>query len=188
MINNNNLCLFEGKMTKNANYSQFNGANGPVDKAFFSIMVPRALTSQQRQAVKGGDQSVKGNDFVKCSLIGAQVATLKQYFPEGTPIKVLARFTEYQKTDAATGAKTYDYCFEVENLSFVVSPSQNQQNNQGGAAANTGYQAPQQNYNNNNGGYQQQPQQPVQQQGQQQPQQNNPNFEMFPVSAENYPF
>lgn len=187
MINNNNLCMFEGRTTQNTKFSQFTGSQGPVDKAFFSISVPRALTSDQRTKIKAGDTTIKQNDFVQCSLIGGQVKTLQNYFPAGTPIKILARYTEYTKTDATTGVKTYGHCFEVENISFVISPSQNQGGNNNNAAANRGggnYQQPA------NNGYQQPAnngyQAPNAQQNQTQPAQPQNNFEMFP--EQEYPF
>lgn len=169
MFNTNNFCFFEGRMTQNQKFSQFQGQNGPVDKVFFSISVPRALSAQQRQ-----DQNAKKNDFVNCSLTGNQVKTLQQFFPAGTPIKVIGRYTEYETVDNATGQKKYGHVFEVENIGFVVTPAQNQGNN------NTG---------NNN--YQQQPQQNMQQNQNymNQPQQNNNpqgNFQMFGESE--FPF
>lgn len=142
MVNLNNLCIFEGRTTQNQKYSQINGQNGPIDKVFFSISVPRALTSQQRK-----DPNTKKVDFVNFSMIGAQVKTLQQYFPAGTPIKVFARYTEYETIDNATGQKKNGHVFEVENISFVTSPSQNQQNgnnNSGNYQNNNNYQQPQQ--------------------------------------------
>lgn len=177
MINQNNICIFEGRMTQNQKYSQINGQNGPIDKANFSISVPRVLTAQQRQ-----DPNVKKNDFVNFTMIGNQVKVLQQYFPAGTPIKVMARYTEYETIDNATGQKKYGHIFEVDNIGFVVSPSQNQGNgNNNGNAGNNNYQQPQQNYQQNNN--YQQPQQVPQQNYMNPPQQGNNqqqgNFQMF---------
>jgi single-stranded DNA-binding protein len=176
MFNTNNFCFFEGRITQNQKYSQFQGQNGPVDKVFFSISVPRALTSQQRQ-----DQNAKKNDFVNFEMIGPQVKTLQQYFPAGTPIKVVARYKEYESIDNATGQKKYGHVFEVEQIGFVVSPSQNQGNGNNGNNNNS--------YQQNN--YQQQPQQnqQVNQNFMKQPQPNNNqqgNFQMF--GENEYPF
>ena len=167
MFNTNNFCFFEGRMTQNQKFSQFQGQNGPVDKVFFGISVPRALSAQQRQ-----DQNAKKNDFVSCSLMGNQVKTLQQFFPAGTPIKVIGRYTEYETVDNATGQKKYGHVFEVENIGFVVTPAQNQGNNNAS------------NNNTGNNNYQQQPQQNMQQNQNymNQPQQNNNsqgNFQMF---------
>ena len=168
MTNLNNLCIFEGRITQNQKYSQVNGQNGPIDKVFFSVSVPRALTAQQRQ-----DPNAKKNDFVNFSLMGAQVKTLQQYFPAGTPIKVYARYTEYESIDA-TGQKKFGHVFEVESIGFVVSPAQNQQNGQtNGGNNNYQHNAPQQSNNN----YSNQNQQPVNNQG---------NFQMFGESE--FPF
>lgn len=189
MINLNNLCIFEGRTTQNQKYSQINGQSGPIDKVNFSISVPRTLSSQQKQ-----DPNVKKNDFVNFSMIGAQVKVLQQYFPAGTPIKVFARYTEYETVDSATGQKKYGHIFEVENIGFVTSPSQNQ----GGNNIQQNNYQPQQNQQMNN--YQQAPQQmnnyqqPMNQQAPQgnfmnPPQQNqqmNSNFQMFGESE--YPF
>lgn len=179
MVNLNNICIFEGRTTQNQKYSQFQGQNGPVDKVFFSVSVPRALTSQQRQ-----DPNAKKNDFVNFSMMGAQVKVLQQYFPAGTPIKVFARYTEYETIDNATGQKKYGHVFEVESISFVTSPSQNQQGNNGNNNSGNNYRQ------NNN--YQQQNAQPNQnftnqpQQGNNQQNNNQGNFQMF--GENEYPF
>ncbi len=184
MFNTNNFCFFEGRTTQTQKYSQFQGQNGPVDKVYFSISVPRALTSQQRQ-----DPNTKKNDFVNCSLTGPQVKTLQQFFPAGTPIKVIGRYQEYETIDNATGQKKYGHVFEVESIGFVVTPSQNQQGNGGNATSGNGYQQQNSNYQNNN---YQQPQQGGQQPNQNfmnQPQSNNNqqgNFQMF--GENEYPF
>lgn len=186
MLNINNMCIFEGRTTNNQKFSQFNGQNGPVDKANFSISVPRILTAQQKQ-----DPNAKKVDFINCSLIGAQVKTLQQHFPAGTPIKVVAKYTEYESVDQQTGQKKYGNIFEVESIGFVSTPAQNPgQGNNGGNnnyQQNNGYQAPQ-----NNGYQQNYQQQPMQSQPQQNfmnaPQQNNQqgNFQMF--GEDSYPF
>ena len=175
MLNLNNLCIFEGRTTQNQKYSQINGQNGPIDKVYFSVSVPRVLTSQQKQ-----DQNAKKNDFVNFSMVGAQVKVLQQYFPAGTPIKVVARYTEYETIDNATGQKKYGHVFEVESISFVTTPSQNQNNNGG-----NNYQQ------NNNYQQQQQPTAPAgnfMNQPQAQNTQNNQqgNFQMFGESE--FPF
>lgn len=187
MFNTNNFCFFEGRMTQNQNYTQINGQNGPIDKVNFSISVPRALTSQQRQ-----DQNTKKVDFVHFSMIGAKVKTLQQHFPAGTPIKIVARYTEYETVDQQSGQKKYGHIFEAEDIGFVVTPVQNQgQPNNGGNnyqnAQNNGYQ----NYQQNNNNYQQQDNQPnnnfmnqPQNNGQAQ-NNNNGNFQMF---GDEYPF
>lgn len=176
MLNLNNLCIFEGRTTQNQKYSQINGQNGPIDKVYFSVSVPRVLTSQQKQG-----QNAKKNDFVNFSMVGAQVKVLQQYFPAGTPIKIVARYTEYETIDNATGQKKYGHVFEVESISFVTTPSQNQNNNGG----NNNYQQ------NNNNYQQQQPTAPsgnFMNQPQAQNTQNNQqgNFQMFGESE--FPF
>jgi single-stranded DNA-binding protein len=191
MINPANLCIFEGRVSRDPQYSTVQMGQESVEKALFSIAVDRALSSAQRQKVKNGDQTIKTADFIPCSLLGAQVATLRQYFPKGKAIRVMGHYTEYQTTDQQSGQTKYGHMFEIDNISFVVADSKNLQG--GGQAPQQGYQqppmnngyqqAPQQNYQQ---GYQQapqnyQPQQNYQAPPQQQPQGNN--FAMFDESA-----
>lgn len=169
MFNTNNICIFEGRMTNNTKITQVNGANGPVDKATFSISCPKALTAQQRQAAKN-DPNIKQVDFINFQMIGASVKTLQQHFPAGTPVKVVAHYSTWESVNQQTGQKTYGHNFEASYIGFVSTPAQG---NNGGQQ----YQpAPQNNY--------QQPQNyqqaPVQQQAPQ------GNFEMFP--QDEYPF
>ena len=156
MINPANLSIFEGRIVRDPQFSSFQGANGPVEKAIFTIAVDRTLSAAQRQKVKAGDQSVKTADFIPCSLMGGQVDVLRKYFPTGKAIKVIGHYSEYKTTDQSSGQVKYGHIFELDNIGFVVQDSKNIQNNAG----------PQQNQQQ---GYQQQPQQ---QNFQQQPQQN----------------
>jgi single-stranded DNA-binding protein len=180
MFNTSNICIFEGRITNNTKITQVNGPNGPMDKATFSISVPKALSAQQRQ-----DPNAKKNDFVNFQMIGAQVKTLQQHFPAGTPIKVVAHYVTWESTNQQTGQKTYGHSFEADYIGFVSSPAQN--NGQGQAPQQGGYQqAPQNNYQQapQQGGYQQAPQNNYQQAPAQQAPQGN--FEMFP--QDEYPF
>lgn len=165
MINPSNVCMFEGRMTRDPNYSTVQIGQDSVEKALFTIAVDRALSSQQRQKVKNGDKSIKTVDFIPCSLLGGQVSVLRQYFPVGKAIKVVGHYTEYQTTNAQTGETKYGHIFEVDNMSFVTQDSKNVQQNSG---------------QQQNNGYQQQStyQQPQQQQAQ--PAQNG--FAMFDES------
>lgn len=190
MINPANLCIFEGRVSRDPQYSTVQMGQESVEKALFSIAVDRALSSAQRQKVKNGDQTIKTADFIPCSLLGAQVATLRQYFPKGKAIRVMGHYTEYQTTDNQTGQTKYGHMFEIDNISFTVADSKNLQQGGGQQAPQQGYQqAPQQNYQPQQGYQQnyQQPQQNYQQapqqnyQPQQQPQGNN--FAMFDESA-----
>ena len=163
MINPANLCIFEGRVSRDPQYSAVQMGQDSVEKALFSIAVDRALSSAQRQKVKNGDQTIKTADFIPCSLLGAQVATLRQYFPKGKSIRVMGHYTEYQTTDSQTGQTKYGHIFEVDNISFTVQDPKTMQQNQG-------YQQPVQ----QNQGYQQNT---YQQPQQMQPQNNN--FVMF---------
>ena len=178
MINTANMCTFEGRMVREPQCSNVQMGQDSVEKALFTIAVDRALSSAQRQKVKNGDQSIKTTDFIPCSLLGAKVATLKQYFPVGKAIRVVGHYTEYQTTDQQTGQKKYGHMFEIDEIGFSVQDSKNVQQNQNQSMQqqNTYVQAPQQQYQQNT--YQQpQYQQPVQQQYQQQPAQGG--FAMF---------
>ena len=181
MFNLANCCFFEGRISRDPQFSQVqmgvgqNGQPNMVDKALFSIAVDRALSSQQRQKAKNGDQSIKTADFIPCSLIGAQVATLRQYFPKGKAIKVVGHYTEYQTTDQQTGQTKYGHIFEIDNIGFTIADSKNVQNAGGQSQNNNGgYQQNNNGYQQNNG-YNQQSAQNFNQQPQN-------NFAMFDVS------
>lgn len=186
MVNSANLCIFEGRVARDPQFSTVQMGQEQVEKALFSIAVDRALSTQQRQKVKNGDTSIKTADFIPCSLLGASVAVLRQYFPKGKAIRVMGHYTEYQTTDQQGNTK-YGHMFEIDNIGFTVADSKNLQQNTGGGQPqyqNNGYQqAPQQNYQQpqNNMGYQQAPPQQNYAPQQQVPQGNN--FAMFDESA-----
>ena len=190
MMNPSNLCIFEGRVSRDPQISQVqmgldqNGQPNMVDKALFSIAVDRALSTQQRNKVKGGDTSIKTADFIPCSLLGAQVATLRQYFPKGKAIRVIGHYTEYQTTDQQTGQTKYGHMFEIDNISFTIADAKNLQNNNQQAPQQNNYQQPQNNYQQPQNNYQQPQgyQQAPPQNYQQAPAQNN-NFAMFDESA-----
>ena len=183
MMNPANICIFEGRMTREPQCSNVQMGTDPqtgqpqqVEKALFTVAVDRALSAAQRQKAKNGDQTIKTTDFVPCSLLGAQVATLKQYFPVGKAIRIMGHYTEYQTTDPQTGQKKYGHIFEVDNISFTIQDSKNLQNNGGQGQQQGGYQQAQQQPYQNNNGYQQ-PQSNYQQAAPQA--QQNGNFSMF---------
>lgn len=160
MINSSNLCIFEGRVAREPQCNNIQIGQDTVEKAIFTIAVDRALSTAQRQKVKQGDNTIKTADFIPCSLLGAKVAVLKQYFPVGKSIKVIGHYTEYQTTDQQTGQKKYGHIFEVDEIGFTTQDSKNlQQNNT--QVQNT-YQQPQQNNMQMQPAYQQTQQQPVQ--------------------------
>lgn len=162
MFNLANCCFFEGRISRDPQYSQVqmgtdqNGNANMVDKAMFSIAVDRALSSQQRQRAKN-DQSIKTADFIPCSLLGGQVSTLKNYFGKGKAIKVVGHYTEYQTTDQQTGQTKYGHIFEIDHIGFTTADSKNVQNNQQQSQSGNN------NYQQNNAPQQSQPQQNYQQ-------------------------
>lgn len=177
MVNLQNLCIFEGRLTKAPTFSQVqmgqnqDGSPNMVDKAMFTIAADRALSSAQRQQVKNGNTNIKTADFITFTLIGGQVETLKNYFPQGKAIRILSHFTEYQTTDQ-NGQTKYGYMFEADHIGFVTQDAKALQGNNGG----------QQNTQSQGGGGYQQPQQ---HQSTPQPQPQG-SFSMF--DEENQPF
>lgn len=132
-INQSNVCIFEGRLVRTPTFSQIPYGQGQtLEKAVFCVAVDRNLSSEQRQKVKNGDQSIKTTDFVSFSLVGKAVDTLRQYFPVGKAIKVIAHYTEYTTTDGQTGQKKYGHIFEADSIGFVVQDAKNLQNNSGG--------------------------------------------------------
>lgn len=192
MVNSHNLCIFEGRIIKDPEYTQVQTVNGPMDKATFTIAVDKAMSAKQRQAAQN-DPNAQTADFINCSLIGNAVNTFKQYCPKGKAITVTTSYSTYKYTNNQTGQTQYGHNFNVEDFKFTVADAKNMAqngtgNNNGGYQQNNGY--GQNNYNNN-GGYQQN-----NGYGQQQnnnfmnaPQaQNNGNFEMFDNSNSASPF
>ena len=175
MFNSSNVCIFEGRMVRDPQLSNVQMGTDPqtgqpqqVEKALFTVAVDRALSAAQRQKVKNGDKSIKTADFIPCSLLGAKVATLKQYFPVGKAIRVTGHYTEYQTTDNQTGQTKYGHMFEIDDISFPTQDSKNLQQNQGqqqnGYQQNQYQQTPQNQYQPQQSAQQYQ-QQPVQQGG-----------------------
>lgn len=183
MVNTSNLCMFEGRVAKDPQFTQINGQNGPIDKVVFDLAVDRGMNAQQRQTAQANQQQTA--DFIHCSMIGNQVNAFKQYCPKGKAIKVLCHYTQYTYTDKQTGQTQYGHQFDVDNFGFVTADAKalGDGSNGGGGYQqnNNGYQQ-NNNYQQNNG-YQQQPQN----NGGFQPQNNGfmgapqpqTNFEMF---------
>lgn len=176
MANVGNVCMFEGRITRDINYSSFNvpdgnGGQRTVSKALFTIAVDRALSKDQRQKVKNGDNSIKTADFIPISVTGAMVdSVLKPYFFKGKGIRVHAHYTEWQTKDQQTGETKYGHSFEADDIGFCIQDPQGSHNNNGGNQNNGNYGG---GYQGNN---QSQPQQPSQNNAQ--PPQNN-GFSMF---------
>ena len=152
MVNSHNLCMFEGRITQDPEYTQVQTANGSMEKVTFSIAVDRKLTAQQRQAAKNGDQSVVTSDFVRCSLIGNAVNTFKQYCPKGKAITVACTYATYKSTNQQTGQTQYGHIFNVEDFSFTVADAKNMVQN--GANNGGGFQQQNGGYQQNNNGFQ----------------------------------
>ena len=52
MLNAHNLCVFEGRIIKDPEYTSIQTSNGQMEKATFTIAVDRNLSTQQRQAAR----------------------------------------------------------------------------------------------------------------------------------------
>lgn len=179
MVNSANLCIFEGRIAKDIEYSSFNVADGQggqrtVEKARFSIAVDRILTQSERQKVKNGDTSIKTADFLPMEMVGGGVSVLKQYFFKGKGIRVVCHYATWQSQNQQSGQTVYGHTFEVDDFGFCIQDPKNGTGNNGG---NNVQQQP--SNNGNYGGNQQQPRQ------QAQPQQQA-GFSMF--DDDNQPF
>lgn len=193
MINTSNLCMFEGRVAKDPQFSQVNGQNGPIEKVVFTLAVDRGMSSAQKQNAQNSQQATA--DFINCEMIGNQVNAFRQYCPKGKAIKIVCRYEQYQYQNQQTGQTQYGHRFNVDNFGFVVQDAKNMTQNGGGGNTggfqqNNGYQ--QNNYQQNAGGFQGGYQQNAGQQQQNfmnapQPQ-NTGNFEMFEQSNSASPF
>lgn len=140
MVNTNNLCIFEGRVAKDPQFSQINGQNGPIDKVVFDLAVDRGMSSQQKQNAQANQQPTA--DFIHCSMIGNQVNAFKQYCPKGKAVKVLCHYEQYTYTDKQTGQTQYRHQFNVDNFGFTTSDTKALGGNNAGANS----------YGQNNGG------------------------------------
>lgn len=156
MVNTSNLCMFEGRVAKDPQFSQINGQNGPIDKVIFDLAVDRGMNAQQKQNAQANQQPTA--DFVHCSMIGNQVNAFRQYCPKGKAVKVLCHYSQYTYTDKQTGQTQYGHQFDVDNFGFTVADAKalDNSNNGGGYQQNNGY-GQNNGYNQNNNNYSNQP-------------------------------
>lgn len=142
MVNTNNLCVFEGRVAKDPQFSQINGQKGPIDKVVFDLVVDRGMNAQQRQNAQANQQQTA--DFIHCSMIGNQVNAFRQYCPKGKAVKILCHYTQYTYTDKQTGQTQYGHQFDVDNFGFTTADAKSL----GDGSGNNGG-----NFNQGNGGY-----------------------------------
>lgn len=158
MVNTSNLCMFEGRVAKDPQFSQIkiNGQNGPIDKVIFDLAVDRGMNAQQKQNAQANQQPTA--DFIHCSMIGNQVNAFRQYCPKGKAVKVLCHYSQYTYTDKQTGQTQYGHQFDVDNFGFTVADAKalDNSNNGGGYQQNNGY-GQNNGYNQNNNNYSNQP-------------------------------
>lgn len=193
MANTSNVCMFEGRIAKDPQFTQVNSQNGPLEKATFDIAVDRGMSAAQRQAAQSNNQQTA--DFIHCSMIGNKVNTLKQYFPKGKAIKVVCHYTQYTYQNKQTGQTEYGHHFDVDDIGFVIQDAKGLSQDNSNAGVNNGFAPIQQNLNGNMYGSQPQqqygnpyaPQQNNNFMGAPQAQ-NNGNFEMYDASNSASPF
>lgn len=144
-----NSCMFEGRITKDIDYSTFNvpdgqGGQRAVGKARFSIAVDRVLSKDQRQKVQNGDNSIKTVDFIPIQVTGSMVdSILKPYFFKGKGIRIRAHYTEWQQKDQQTGETKYGHSFEADEIGFCIQdPKGSNNNGNGNGNSNTGNAGP----------------------------------------------
>ena len=128
-LNLNNMCFFEGRLTKDPEYSTINTSNGSFRKARFSIAAQKT--------------NPKEAEFIDFECSGPDVDFLEKHFKKGTPIKIMSIYRKFQYTK--DGETKYGHTFDVVKLTFVTNKNQNSSNEQ---------QDQQQNYQQQN--YQQQ--------------------------------
>lgn len=145
MVNTNNLCVFEGRVAKDPQFSQINGQNGPINKVVFDLAVDRGMNAQQRQNAQANQQQTA--DFIHCSMIGNQVNAFRQYCPKGKAVKVLCHYTQYTYTDKQTGQTQYGHQFDVDNFGFTTADAKALGDGSNAGGGNYGQ--------NNSGGYNQ---------------------------------
>lgn len=131
MINTDNLCVFEGRLTKDPEITQTNINGQQVNKAKFTIAVNRVLTQQQKAAKQQGQQ-IEDADFILCSCLGGTADLLQKFFVKGKPIKVIGSLRTYSTTDQATGQKTYGFGLNVDTIGFVLTDNTQNNTNGGG--------------------------------------------------------
>ena len=154
MVNTSNICIFEGRVAKDPQFSQINGQNGPIDKVVFDLVVDRGMNAQAKQNAQANQQPTA--DFIHCSMIGAQVNAFRQYCPKGKAVKVMCHYSQYTYIDKQTGQTQYGHQFDVDNFGFTVADAKtlgNDNNGGNGYNQNNGYNQQNNNgYNQNNGG------------------------------------
>ena len=121
MLNINNFCSFEGRLVKDPNKSVVGTGENAYSKVLMTIAVARNLTSKQKQ---NGAQEA---DFINLVAYGKSADFIASYFSKGKPIKVIASYKSYEKTDDF-GNKTYGSFLQVEQASFTLSDSGSKNN------------------------------------------------------------
>lgn len=180
MGNAANLCHFAGRVSKDPEIKQYQGNNGQFSKARFSIAVDRALTAEQRNAVRnamnaGQTSDIQTCDFIDLEATGAMVdKIIAPYCVKGKACLVTCHYNSYSYTDQQTGQKKYGHSFIVDDITFAPQDAKGLQNNgNGGQQQQGGYQ--QNNYQQPQGNYQQNNYQQNNYQQQQAPQNNQRN-------------
>ena len=131
-LNLNNMCFFEGRLTKDPEYSTINGNKGSFRKARFTVAAQKT--------------NPKEAEFVDFECVGPDVDFLEKYFKKGSAIKVMSIYRKFQYDK--DGETRYGHIFDVVKLTYTAGGNQISSDGQ------QGQQGQQQNYlpPQNNGG------------------------------------
>lgn len=133
MINMNNMCIFEGRLTKEPKVEVINTGNSDFNKAFITIAVDRGLSKEKKE------NAAQTTDFINLTAFGSNANLIGKYFKKGSGIKVLASYRSFQKEDSY-GNKTFGSSLVVEQIKFPTAPpSENSNNNNSGNAPDDYY-------------------------------------------------
>ena len=99
-----NICIFEGRLTADAEYSTFGGKGTP--KLKFSL------------ANDTGFGEYKKTSFFNCELIGKQADSLRQYMVKGKAVNLNGEMIQ-QKWEDVDGNKKSKFVFNVRGVSFT---------------------------------------------------------------------
>lgn len=121
MLNINNFCSFEGRLVKDPSKTVIGTGENAYSKVLMTIAVARNLTSKQKQ---NGAQEA---DFINLIAYGKNADFIASYFSKGKPIKVLASYRSFEKTDDF-GNKMFGSYLNVEQVSFTLSDSGSKNN------------------------------------------------------------
>lgn len=120
-MNIGNLCVFEGRITKDIEVSTLGSGDKTFTKVKFSIAVDKNMTKAQKDAAKQSNKPTA--DFIPLEAIGGVADFISKWFGKGKAIRVVASFKNNNYTDK-NGNQVYSYAFDVSDASFTIADSQ----------------------------------------------------------------